>query len=108
MPGSAQNYVNEIARVLRHGGRAMLSFYLLNDEWRAIVASGTAVDPNFAHEFSGCRVADPGDPERTIAYEESHALKMIDQSALCVERVDHGGWPKGPPGGQDLIMVVKQ
>lgn len=109
VPGSAQNYLNEIARVLRHGGRAMLSFFLLTDEWRAIVASGTEIYLNFAHEFSeGCRVFVPGDPERVVAYEQTYALKMIDQSALCVEQVVHGGWPKGPPYWQDWIRVVKQ
>ena len=108
VPGSARNYFNEIARVLRHGGRATFSFFLLNDEWRAIVASGTAIQINFAHEFSeGCRVFDPDDPEHIIAYEESHALKMIDQAGLCVERVVHGGWPKDP-NQQDWIKIVKQ
>src|SRR3954452_23014549 len=48
MPNEAANYIGEIARVLKPGGRCVVTYFLLNHENMTRMARGEAVF-NFAH-----------------------------------------------------------
>lgn len=62
-----RQYVSEIQRVLKPGGRALMTFFLLEPESLDATHRGTA-NPHFKHESSEvCRVAYASDPEKAVA-----------------------------------------
>jgi cyclopropane fatty-acyl-phospholipid synthase-like methyltransferase len=42
LPETATHYIQELARVMKPGGRALLTFFLLNDSARSGLATGTS------------------------------------------------------------------
>src|SRR5271155_3552868 len=53
-PPDVEHYLDEIARVLKPGGRCLSTFFLLNEETSALIAAGKATH-NFQHEREGYR-----------------------------------------------------
>lgn len=108
VPGSARNYMREIGRILRPGGRACLTFFLTTDEWRARFANGEHLIPHLAYEFQGCRVIDPADPEHVIAYDKNDAVGMIIAAGLRVDDIALGSLSMARDECiQDNILVSK-
>jgi SAM-dependent methyltransferase len=96
----AAHYLAEIARVLRPGGRALVTFFLLDEESRAAIADGRAA---LAFLEPGAHVAVLREdvPEEAVAYDEA----WIRAHLPSVEAIHHGGW-RGRPGRsfQDLVV----
>jgi SAM-dependent methyltransferase len=108
LPAPAHRYASEIARVLRPGGRALLTFFLVNEDWRKLAAHGEALEPPFPHALDGCRVAALEVPEAAVAYEQADAVTMIEP-ALRIEMISLGVWSKHTDGWtwQDVILAAK-
>ena len=108
VPASANQYAREICRVLKPGGRALLTFYLLNDAWRQKILAGATV-LRFPFEGDGYRTFSIESPEGVIAYEERDALHMLVAAGLQVEHVSLGAWSGNTDSwtGQDAILVTK-
>jgi SAM-dependent methyltransferase len=107
LPRSAHRYAAEIARVLRRGGRALLTFFLLNDEFREQRAAGN-VTIGFPYSHGPYSVMNEQEPERVLAYEESYAREMLTGAGLDIEGFSYGYWRV--PGGwtfQDAFLVSK-
>ena len=88
LPEEVDNYLSEISRVLKPGGRCLISYFLLNKESLDLIEEGRS-----AHDFrfgSGAnRFADPERPEFAVAYDEGHILGLYEK---------HGLLPRGAPG----------
>lgn len=71
VPEDAENYLSEISRVLRPGGRLLGTWFLLNSESRQLVAAGRGSRP-IVYEFKGkeVMVENPAVPEAAIAFDE--------------------------------------
>ena len=82
------NYVAEVARVLRPGGRCLATYFLMNDEAVRLMG-GTG---QFAYERDGGLVVDPDVPERAVAFPESDVRELHERSGLPIESVHHGSW----------------
>ena len=108
VPPSARQYAREIFRVLRPNGRALLTFYLLNDTWRRKLAAGERFIANFPHDGGGYHTANRNNPESVVAFEEADAIQLLTEAGLSIEEVSLGSW-SGNPGwsGQDTILVSK-
>jgi SAM-dependent methyltransferase len=109
VPASARQYAREIFRVLRPNGRALLTFMLVNDNWRRKVEMGERFIVDFAHSGDGYLTADPDNPESVIAFEQDDAIRMLTDARLVIEAISLGTW-SGNPGwiGQDSILVSKR
>jgi len=109
LPDSATNYAQEIARVLRPGGRALLTFFLLNSDWRERIASGQKLLAEFPYKIGDCRTANLENPEAVIAYEQHDAVKIFEDAGLDVDSISLGAWRKRSDGWtwQDAILVSK-
>jgi SAM-dependent methyltransferase len=121
-PDETERYLHESARVLRSGGRLVATFFLLNDDTRALLerspggALGARWHPHAwlrarADEESGARywTSSPNLPERRIGLEEGDVLAMNARAGLEVAEVRHGTWPGREPSadrlGQDLVVA---
>jgi ubiquinone/menaquinone biosynthesis C-methylase UbiE len=113
------HYLTEIARVLRPGGRALISWILLTDESLEAVAeqsdrrrdpSQNAHDALFSHQIGPARVSAPKAVEAVVAYEEGWALARYSDAGLTVQQpIHYGSWygREGTLMNQDVVVARK-
>ncbi len=111
LPAAMERYVSETARVLKPGGRCFATFFLLNDESRRLIWEGRS-RLDIRHLLApGCRVLDPGLPERAVAYDEDDAAALFERSGLdVVPPLRYGRWcgRKDAPAFQDIVVLKKK
>jgi ubiquinone/menaquinone biosynthesis C-methylase UbiE len=104
------NYIAEIARVMKLGGVCLATAFVLDAVSRENVAAGLT-SPKFAYEFESqtCRVDNPHVPEAAIAYDERFLLDLYDKHGLIIERIVHGEWGRKGlvPHWQDEVWSSK-
>ena len=103
-------YLAEAARVLKPGGRCMVSYFLVNPESQALMESGrSAFYPRIVRER--CMILREDKPEQTVTYQESFVRECFARENLqAVEPILYGSWSGRKPflSFQDLILAVKQ
>jgi SAM-dependent methyltransferase len=109
VPEEVDNYVGQVARVLRPGGRMLATFFLIDRDAEAAMRSGRAAyDFRFARD--GHRVVDPDDPEYAVAYPEGDVLAALARHGLELRPpVHHGSWTGRADGEsfQDIVVATK-
>ncbi len=96
-----KHYVSEVSRCLRIGGRAVITFFLLNPESRSCLQSGSStMQFDHAHDMN-CRLMSADVPERAVAYEEVFIRSLMGQSSLSLAEVYYGNWS----GRKDLLAA---
>jgi SAM-dependent methyltransferase len=108
LPPAVRNYLEEIRRTLRPGGRCLMTFFVLNDAALAAIRDGRATR-EFAHDGDGYFFDVPQNPESAIAYREEDLLEFFERAGLELHGpIDYGYWtgPRGPEApGQDVVVV---
>lgn len=88
----AENYLDQTARVLRPGGTCLLTFFLLNDESRRLMARGSS-SLTFSHELDGLWTSDRDLPENAIAHDETLCRALFARVGLSIkEPIRYGAW----------------
>ncbi len=101
------NYIAEIARTLKPGGRCIATMYLLNDASRAGIAAGSAVF-SFAIPRGDCRIERADPPEAAVAYDEALILAMFERGGFrLAEPIRHGVWSTAGVQDQDFLVLEK-
>jgi ubiquinone/menaquinone biosynthesis C-methylase UbiE len=109
LPPELKNYLAQIERVLKKGGRCLITYFLLNDEsLKLIEESRSTIDFKFA--FEEYRVASQETPEGAVAYHESWIKEAYRKAPLEIQRVDYGSWcGRGRYlSYQDIVLAVKE
>ena len=109
LPADLKQYMSEIVRVLKPGGRSLITFFLLNEESSALNAEGKGV-LKFEHEVQGARTANAVNPEAAIAYPESFVRNLYAECGLELkEPLHYGNWcgRTDAMSGQDVVIAVK-
>lgn len=107
VPPDAENYLSQMARVLKPGGTAVNTFFLLDDETEAAIEAGRT-NPHFRHRADGFRTVSQARPETAIAYPAGWVRRLHDEAGLAVEDVVLGSWRgKGSQYGQDIVVARK-
>jgi SAM-dependent methyltransferase len=111
LSAATANYLRETARVLRPGGRALYSFFLLDRYRGPGTTDGEAY--RYDHELpgeDGVRVIDPEHPEYYVAFSRAKLAEMAAAAGLEVTREFPGSWSGDDAGGiseQDLVLLTR-
>jgi SAM-dependent methyltransferase len=109
-----ENYVSEISRVLRPGGRCFATYFLINDESRELMKSG-ASSLVFNHDFGNYWTVSKRTPELSVGYDEGYVRQLYHGKGLFSDlEVHFGGWcgreplwsPESGLGDQDLVLAT--
>jgi SAM-dependent methyltransferase len=110
LPDDVTNYLFQIGRVLKPGGRCFATFFLMNPEARELTENGTGFRFNNRrdhHYLFHSRVR-----EANVAYEEEWLFsELIEPAGLGIEQVRYGYWPGRPKSTlnnfQDILILRK-
>ena len=107
MSGDAiQHYIREIRRVLKPGGRGLITCFLLNSESISLIHSGKS-ERDLSHPHAGGMVAAPGNPDAAVGFEEDLFKGWLEAHGLAVVDTLYGNWcGRGDyVSYQDLLIV---
>jgi SAM-dependent methyltransferase len=107
LPDDTENYLNEIFRLLRSDGRALITFFLLNEKQQELAAQGRN-DINFQYSSGVYRTRSETVPESAVAYDETYLRQLIAQCGLEISEPIHYGVWSGRAVGlsyQDILLI---
>jgi ubiquinone/menaquinone biosynthesis C-methylase UbiE len=110
LPADTENYLRQVARLLRSSGRALLTFFLLN-ETQQHLAHQNKNQINFKYGSGSYRMRSETIPESAVAYDESFLVKLIGQCGLeMIEPIYYGTWSGCSDGlsYQDIVLVRRR
>ena len=85
-----ENYMAEISRVLKPGGRCLITFFLLNSESRDLMKTPKSAN-NIQHYVDGRYIAFYDDPEACVGFDEIDVIKMFDKNGM-IPATYPGSW----------------
>jgi ubiquinone/menaquinone biosynthesis C-methylase UbiE len=106
-----KNYIAEISRVCKPGGRCLFTAFLLNEESRHLIASGKSPLQFKDGPQHYCMVVDPAFPEGAVALTEEFMRGSLDQVALTMEDPPLFGSWRGRPeltSYQDIVVAQRR
>jgi SAM-dependent methyltransferase len=110
LPPAVENYLREIARVLKPGGTCFATWFLLDAEARELCR--TNKEPlDFAYNFGLYRSIDRNIPERAVAFDQDHVLAVYQRNSLIPKMpLYYGSWSgrERPVSFQDIIVATKE
>lgn len=108
-PDEVENYIKELARVLKHGGVCYATFFIINEESEQLLASNKGFD--FPHDFGHYRLMDKKVVGANVAFQETYLRKIIKEHGLNIETIFFGHWcgraKSKSKDFQDLVMIKK-
>jgi SAM-dependent methyltransferase len=115
IPADAENYVAEISRVLRPGGRCFATFCLVNEESHRLMDSGASA-VRFNHRIGPASVVSAKVPELAVGFDEPYVRDLFEAQAFSLDGIHYAGWCGRPPfwshesgiGDQDLVVAIKR
>jgi len=113
LPADVRHYLAEVRRVLRPGGRCLVTWFVLDDEARKRVTEGSPGPlRDFRVPLGDCWIVDSAAPEAAVAYDEPTLRALYREAGLTIcEPLLFGVW-SGPsrsanPHGQDVVVAVR-
>jgi SAM-dependent methyltransferase len=95
------NYLREIRRTLRKGGRLFASFFVLDRESLDLMAT-RETSPAFVETFAEGRISDPASPDAAIAFNTDWLERMFRESGYTIDTFVPGLW-RQPADGRALL-----
>jgi SAM-dependent methyltransferase len=111
LPSELDIYLQEISSRLKSGGKACLTFFLLNDTQRNLTMHGKSTI-NFIKPAADTvyAVRNLKAPSATVAYEEWYIREKLRKFGFREPDIRYGEWSgiRSPLSGQDLVLVQKE
>ena len=103
-----ERYLAEIGRTLRPRGRCLATYFLLNDESRALMKTGRG-SLDFTLQLDGCWTDDDVVPEHAVAFDEEHIRALYHDLGFTVEAIHYGAWSgrREYLSYQDIVFASK-
>jgi ubiquinone/menaquinone biosynthesis C-methylase UbiE len=110
LPQDMENYFSEIRRVLKQGGRCLISYFLLNTQSLELIGAKLST-LDFKYTFTDYRTKNESIPEDAVAYAEEYIRKLYERVGLAiVDPVRYGSWccRKNFLSYQDIIVASRR
>ena len=108
LPYDVAHYISEISRVLRPGGRAVVTYFLLNDSSRAAIASKRGRFEFRQGSDQPCWVASSSVPEQAVAHHQETIVQLHADHGLRIDQIHRGSWTGTEAETfQDVIVVTR-
>ena len=110
LPADMENYLSEIARVLKLGGRCLITYFLLNEESLMLI-NDKRCTLDFMYDMGVYRVVHPQMQEDAVCYDEKFILELYKKYGLTVNGpIHYGSWYQRQDflSYQDIIIAVKE
>ncbi len=103
-----EQYVHEIGRVLKPGGKCLATFFLINEESKRLMVTPKSAH-NIQHYSEGRYIAYPDDPEICVGFDESYIKELFKRNGMTAA-IHPGEWcgRDNYTSFQDIVLVTKQ
>jgi SAM-dependent methyltransferase len=92
MPAATANYLKEIRRVLKPEGRSFITWFVINDESRRLIAEGKSA-LHLVHPHAGILTTNPSAPEEAVGFDEDRLRAMYEDAGLVLRSpIYFGQW----------------
>lgn len=99
LPQAMENYLFEISRVLKKGGRCLITFLLLNAESLKLVNQGKST-LDLKYDFGNYHTIDKNVHEAVVGYDEQYVRNLYERCGLLlINPIHYGSWC----GRQDFL-----
>lgn len=104
-----EQYLAEISRVLKPGGRCLATFFILNEESRRLMSSPESTY-NFQYPLDGRYIFNPADPDLGTAFDESWVRDTLARHNFDVPAIYPGSWcgRASDVSFQDIVVAYKK
>lgn len=112
LPKDVGHYLKEITRVLKKGGRCLITYVLLNNHNDHLLNKKLS-EVNFNHIFQNYRTLNSPHGNATyediVAYEESYIRNLYKEIRLNIDSIYYGSWSgrKKFLDAQDIVIAKK-
>ena len=109
LPLDMENYMSEISRVLKVGGKCMITFFILNEASTNLIHLGNSM-LDFRYKMDGFLTTDRNTPEDAVAFDEDFVKNLFEKHGLTIiQPILYGSWSgrKNFFTYQDIIIANK-
>lgn len=109
LPPDLEHYLSEIHRVMKPGGRCLITYFLLTDESRRLLDAGKGTLA-FLPETNGYRVVSLEEPESAIAFDQAYIESLYKKLGFReVGPARYGSWCGRAEhlSYQDILVAAK-
>jgi SAM-dependent methyltransferase len=109
-PDEVNNYLREVARLLKSNGRCLATFFLLNDEQARLAGEGVN-DLKFERGEGVWRYRYEHSPESAVAFDERYLMQLLAENGLVLKRpIYYGRWAGRTDGlsYQDILLLERR
>lgn len=109
LPDAVRNYIHEIGRVLKPGAKSFISFFLLNEISKQLIAEGKSAF-SLNHDCGDYSVLDPEFPETGVGLAEGFVRKCYEEAGLDISGIHYGAWcgRKESAFFQDVVIAARK
>jgi cyclopropane fatty-acyl-phospholipid synthase-like methyltransferase len=113
LPEEVDNYLGEIARVLKPGGRCYATYSLLTDESRHLMASKDSI-MQFKYDHGLYWLVSEKVPELAVGFQEEFIHQLHQRHGLNYHLYagnwcgQPSQWPRGEVAEQDIVVATKR
>jgi len=111
LQAEVEQYIKEIARVLKPGGKCLATFFILNEESVSLM---NTTEDSFKFPFNHGEYSFMSENTKTanVAYNQEWIERIMKENGLKVEVIRYGFWSgrnkEEYPDFQDIIIVSKE
>jgi ubiquinone/menaquinone biosynthesis C-methylase UbiE len=109
LPAEIENYLSEITRVLKPGGKCFITYFLLNQESLNHIENNKSRFA-FKYDFEEYRIENKDVPEIAISFDESYIHQLYEKNGLNIaEPIHYVSWCGRDQhlSFQDIIVASK-